>query len=452
MRSIFARVLLWSFGTLALSLVVYETIERALKHQGPPRDDPFHRVFDMVEDDTCRAFEEGGREGLAAHLRRLDDKLPGEHLLTDPKGRDLVTGADRSALVALGHPPGGPPTTADGRLAFINSPRHGRYRFITLVRPWFHPPNILPYYGAVVLVIVAMGAILTAHLAAPLRRLRRLVEQFGRGDLTARARSSRRDEIGELSRAFDDMATRISTLLEAERRLLRDVSHELRSPLARLGFAIELARTGTDREAALDRVRREADRIATLVGELLELTRLEGDPNAAVPEEVLLNDVLGDIVGACDLEAHARGCRLTLHSLGTVAVTGERELLHRAIENVVRNAIRHTAEDTSVDVLLELRGEVACVAVRDHGPGVPEDRLEHIFEPFFRVEDDRSRTSGGVGLGLAIASRAVGLHHGSVSARNAEPGLMVTIELPGAWDTETQVAKGALNEREASVR
>jgi two-component system sensor histidine kinase CpxA len=433
MRSIFAKILVWSFGTLALSLVAYGTISRMLEHRGPPKDDPFHRMIAMIEDDACRAYEEGGRDGLAAHLWRLDTQIPGEHILTDPQGRDLATGADRSALVKLGHPPEGPPLAADGRLAIIDSPRYGRYRFITLVRPWFHPPNILPYYGAVVLVIVAMGAILTAHLAVPLRRLRRMVEQFGRGDLAVRARSTRRDEIGELSRAFDDMAARIATLLEAERRLLRDVSHELRSPLARLGFAIELARTGADREAALDRVRKEADRIATLVGELLQLTRLEGDPSAAQREEVSLNDVLGEILEACDLEAQARGCQLELHGEEPLTVEGERELLHRAVENVVRNAIRHTAEGTAIQVDLKREGELARIEVRDYGPGVPEEDLPQIFEPFFRVEADRSRASGGVGLGLAIARRAVGLHRGSIRARNANPGLVVAIELPGGW-------------------
>jgi two-component system sensor histidine kinase CpxA len=277
-----------------------------------------------------------------------------------------------------------------------------------------------------------MGSILALHLAAPLRKLRRVVEQFGRGDLAARAGTKRKDEIGELSRAFDEMADRIETLLSAERRLLQDVSHELRSPLARLGFAVELAREGDERDEALARVRKEADRMTALVGELLQLTRIEGDPTAGKWGNVALHHLLDDIVSDCDLEAAARGCRLVLGSVQPVVLSGEQELLHRAVENIVRNAIRHTAEGTTVEIALELRGDMAMASVRDHGPGVPEAVLSDIFKPFFRVEDDRSRASGGVGLGLAIARRAVGVHQGKIAASNAHPGLLITISLPHA--------------------
>lgn len=305
-----------------------------------------------------------------------------------------------------------------------------RYRFITLVRPWFGPPNILPYYGVIVLVIVGMGAALAMHLALPLRRLRRAMDRFGRGDLSARVRSPRRDEIGELSRAFDEMAGRIETLLAAERRLLQDVSHELRSPLTRLDVAVDLASTSEDPWTSLGRIKRDVGRLSVLVNELLQLTRAEGDPSALRPEEVRLDDLLRVLVDDCALEAEARGCRLTLVADGPCPVVGERELLHRAVENVLRNAIRHAPEGTSVDVRLHRPGDTAAITVRDRGPGVPEDLLGSIFEPFFRVDAHRNRSSGGVGLGLAIASRAIGLHRGRITARNVSPGLLVTIELP----------------------
>ena len=238
---------------------------------------------------------------------------------------------------------------------------------------------------------------------------------------------------GELSRAFDEMAERIEILLSAERRLLQDVSHELRSPLARLGFAVELAREDDERELALARVRKEADRMTSLVGELLQLTRIEGDPTAGTLQEVSLDQLLRNIASDCEVEAAARGCRLVLGSDQPIVVPGQPELLHRAVENTVRNAIRHTEEGTAVEIGLELKGDLATISVRDHGPGVPEPLLGDIFKPFFRVEDDRSRSSGGVGLGLAIARRAVEVHQGRISARNAQPGLAITIELP-TWD------------------
>jgi signal transduction histidine kinase len=258
------------------------------------------------------------------------------------------------------------------------------------------------------------------------------VDRFGRGDLAARVRSTRRDEIGDLSRAFDEMAGRIETLLAAERRLLQDVSHELRSPLTRLDVAVDLAFTSEAPGPSLSRIKRDIGRLSVLVEELLQLTRAEGDPSARDLEEVRLDELLRTLVEECLLEAEAKGCRLELRAQSACSLRGERELLRRAVENIVRNAIRHTPQGTTVDLGLELLSNVASIVVRDRGPGVPEDLLGAIFEPFFRVEGHRSRASGGVGLGLAIARRAVSLHRGRIMACNADPGLVITIELPDA--------------------
>jgi two-component system sensor histidine kinase CpxA len=363
-------------------------------------------------------------------LRELSSEIPGEHYLTDDRGRDLVSGADRSDLLRPGPPHGGPRRLPDGRIVLVGPQRGGRYHFITIVRPWFEPPDILPYYGSVVLVIVGMGAILAVHLATPLRRLGRVVDRFGRGDLAARVGSNRRDEIGELSRSFDAMAGRIETLLSAERRLLQDVSHELRSPLTRLDVAVDLALASHDPRASLGRIKRDIIRLTSLVNELLELTRAEGNPTAREQEDVPLEDLLRDLVDDCALEAEAKGCRLALRVSEPCRVRGDWELLRRAVENVVRNAIRHTPEGTEVEIILERSGPCSRIVVRDQGSGVPEDRLGSIFEPFFRVENHRSRASGGVGLGLAIARRAIDLHEGRIFARNTRPGLIVTTELP----------------------
>jgi two-component system sensor histidine kinase CpxA len=260
--------------------------------------------------------------------------------------------------------------------------------------------------------------------------LRRVLERFGRGDLGVRYHLSRRDEIGDLAEAFNRMADQITTLLSAERRLLQDVSHELRSPLARLGFAVELARTSPDREAALGRIHKEADRLNHLVDEVLQLTRAEGDPGARNLADVDIVKLLQDLVADCALEADAQGCRLSLHGDREVVVTGDRELLRRACENVLRNAIRHAPAGTTVDIEVARHDARAELSVRDHGPGVPREALADIFQPFFRVEGDRNRSSGGVGLGLAIARRAVELHQGTVTAFNANPGLVVALELP----------------------
>jgi two-component system sensor histidine kinase CpxA len=267
-------------------------------------------------------------------------------------------------------------------------------------------------------------------IASPLRALARTVDRFGAGDLAVRANSKRKDEIGELSRVFDRMAERISTLLTAERRLLQDVSHELRTPLARLSFAAELARTAEDRDAAALRLKKEIERLTSLVGALLEVTTAEGDPSSTAPERLSLDDLLMEVVEDCRVEADGRGCTIALRAGTPVAVLGDRELLRRAIENVLRNSIRYAPPDTAVEVDLEIGPTAATISVRDYGPGVPEDALPKIFQPFFRVDDSRDSATGGMGLGLTIALRAVSLHHGRLRAENAHPGLCIAIELP----------------------
>ena len=286
---------------------------------------------------------------------------------------------------------------------------------------WILIPQDLWLIGAVALLCYWLAV----HLTEPVRRLQKAVERFGQGDLSTRFETGRRDELGDLARTFNRMADRIQTLLAAERRLLLDISHELRSPLARLGVAVELARSGQDRGGALDRIQKEADRLNSLVGELLQVTRAEGDPASLHFEPVRLDDLVRDIVDTNRIEATARGSELKLDIDAVAEIQGEPELLRRAAENVIRNAIRHAPAGTAVEITVKGR----AILVRDYGPGVPEQDLARIFDPFYRVENDRNRSSGGVGLGLAIARRAVELHKGTIHARNADPGLLVNIEL-----------------------
>jgi two-component system sensor histidine kinase CpxA len=291
---------------------------------------------------------------------------------------------------------------------------------------FFLQPQHLWIVGLVVLLCYAFAY----HLTSPVRRLRSVVDCFGRGDFSARAPASRKDELGELARSFNEMASRIQTLLAAERRLLLDISHELRSPLARLGVAVELARSGEDREHMLDRIQKEADRLNELVAELLQVTRVEADPSMQKNDIVHLDELLGDLVYDSLLEAKAKDCTLLLKAPAPVILSGDEELIRRALENVIRNAIRYAPRNTSVDVELTRTADAAFVCVRDYGPGVPSEALTRIFDPFYRVDSDRNRASGGLGLGLAIARRSVELHKGKLSAQNANPGLLVTIQLP----------------------
>ena len=431
MKSLFFKVLLATLATFVVALGALLAVSRTLPRRGPNPGDLLFRMISLIEDQACDAFEEGGAAQLRVQLRRIDDHLPGEHLLTDAQGRDLASGADRSDLLRDASWPGTPLRLVAGRHILVGTPRSGRYRFFSIIPPWPEPPGIWPDFAAIVLVITLFGAGFAVHLVAPLLRLRRVVDAFGQGDLQARVGSNRRDEIGALGRAFDKMAGRIETLLAAERRLLQDVSHEFRSPLARLGFAIELARTSDDQAAALDRIQKDVGRLNLLVNELLQLTRVEGDPTILGAEEIALDDLLRAVANDSELEASPKHCRLTLLTTPT-PIRGDRELLRRALENVLRNAIRHAPPATVIETELHQQPTppTAIITIRDHGPGVPDAVLSEIFQPFFRVEGDRSRISGGVGLGLSIASRAIHLHQGQITAQNTHPGLQVTIHLP----------------------
>jgi len=308
------------------------------------------------------------------------------------------------------------------------------------------PYGLMPRLGAAFVVVVLASYLLARFLAAPIRELRRATRQLAEGDLTARVGPSlgeRRDETAELGRDFDRMAERIEALLEARRRLLRDISHELRSPLARLNVALGLARQKAGAEAAgsLDRIEREAERLNELIGEILTLTQLKGGGEGMPREAVDVAELVGAVAADADYEAQGRGRRVRVGECEPLTVTVAPELLRRALENVVRNAVRFTAEGTEVEVSLLRAGSEALVTVRDHGPGVPEATLAEIFRPFYRVADARDRQSGGSGIGLAITERAVRLHGGSVRAENAPGGgLAVTLALPVSSPAETSTS------------
>jgi len=432
MRSIFAKILLWSFGTLVVSLIAFVAISRFLSDREFRRNEPRRNPLSMQAEHARQVFERSGREQLALYLQQLYTFFPDDHYLTDSKGRDVLTGEDRSGLLAQARErPPRPGMVVRGRMVLATQTADGRYRFIAVIqRPPLDLWGFVPYYVLVLLAVALLCYMLATNLATPLRVLGQAVEQFGRGNLSARVNSRRQDEIGELSRAFDQMADRIQTLLTAERRLLQDISHELRSPLARLSFGVELVRTADDREGAVARLKKEIDRLTHLVGGLLQVTRVEGDPASLNREVFSLNELLLELAADGAIEADARGCRLVVKGEEPILVRADHELLRRAVENILRNAIRHAPEGTAVEIVFDYRPTTVSISIRDYGPGVPEEMLSSIFKPFFRVDSARDSASGGAGLGLAIAQSAIALHRGSLSATNMHPGLQVSIELP----------------------
>jgi two-component system sensor histidine kinase CpxA len=290
----------------------------------------------------------------------------------------------------------------------------------------------------ILLSIVAAGIIsylLALYLTSPVKTLKSVVQSFAEGNLNARVEpqlGTRRDELADLGREFDHMAERIAALISSQKRLLADISHELRSPLARLTVALELARKNTTGKGmgALDRIEMETERVNKLVGQLLALTRLESGAERVPPETVELEELVQEVIDDANYEAKPLNKEVKAMQLDSCRVRGAAELLRSGIENVVRNAIRYTAEGSAIEVSLTCKLDTAQITVRDYGPGVPEAELGHIFEPFYRVSEARERSSGGVGLGLSIAERTVKLHGGSIRAANAQAGLLITIELP----------------------
>ncbi len=270
------------------------------------------------------------------------------------------------------------------------------------------------------------------HLTKPLHRLGEAAAGIAEGRLSTRVDPSlkmRRDEIADLARNFDVMAERIEALVTGQRRLLGDVSHELRSPLARLIVALSLAKQGPPEEAAenLERIGTEARRIDALIGQLLALTRIDSGVDRGSPALFDLTALVQEVASDGDFEARARNRSVVITQADPCTINGFEEPLRSAVENVVRNAIRHTAEGTPVSISLEMNAGRAVLRVRDHGPGVPPSMLSDIFQPFRRIANDNS---DGAGLGLAIAERAVNIHRGTIRAINAsEGGLIVEIVL-----------------------
>lgn len=456
MRSLFVKIFLWFWLVMVLMGAALLVIETTTRWQPPPQE--LRRLAGHVlvfEAETAvDVFEREGRQGLADYLQTfargalpvflLDDQ--GKDVLGRPvpdEATDLIVRAARSDEVEFKF------TEKEAFSAVAVSGAQGvRYILLHELPPrpsaWIMLRLLYGRPLTVILVIFLVSGLvcfwLARHLTAPVTKLRLAAQQLAEGDLSVRlggAATRRRDELAELERDFDVMAERIESLMSTQRNLFRDISHELRSPLARLNIALGLARQQSSPAAAgaLDRIEREADRLNVLIGQLLQLARLETGLDASKNEALNLADLLREIVADAEFEGRSRNRAVRLVTLDDCVVTGQAELLRSAIENVIRNAVRHTAEGTAVEVALrstsERNGRTALISVSDQGPGVPEAALPHLFEPFYRAGGDSEKEKGGAGVGLAITDKAVRLHNGSVSARNrAGGGLLIEVRLP----------------------
>jgi signal transduction histidine kinase len=449
MKSLFLRIFLSFWMAQALFVVAAILVTVAFR----PRSSTFEALRATALNDSVNAYEAGGQKQLRKYFDNLDATQHVRGYLFDEHGLELSgrLAPDWAMRVAAG----GPRSPHDGFLfpapsverdSRASSDGAHRYTLVLGMPPGprvFISPRGVPSTGLIIGVITSglVCYLLAWYLTKPIMRLRTATRRLAAGDLTARTGAGARrgrDEVAGLMRDFDAMAERIETLLKAQSRLLNDISHELRSPLARLNVALGLARqrAGVESTDMLDRIELEASRLNELIGRILTLARLEDGEQLVPQTPVSLRELVESVVEDAEFESQARRCHVQASiAEGEWQVSGNPSLLHSAVENVVRNAIRYTQEGTSVEV--DLRGEQrpgaseAVIRVSDSGPGVPADALAKLFEPFYRLDEARGRMTGGVGLGLAITERAVRFHGGKVSALNREPnGLIVEIRLP----------------------
>lgn len=288
---------------------------------------------------------------------------------------------------------------------------------------------------AVILTAGLLCYALARYLVSPILKLREATKKLANGDLSARIEMKRRDELGHLARDFDEMAERIETLIASQKRLTRDVSHELRSPLARMNVALELAKQKSGGETAvaplLERIETESKRLNQMISQILTLSKLETRAEKIEKREINLRRLIGQIAADAEFEAESKGKSVVILRADDCRVLGNDNLLRSAFENVLRNAVRYARAGTSVEITLKNENGKAFAAIRDYGAGVPENELREMFRPFYRVGEARERKTGGIGLGLAITEQAVHAHEGEISAKNAPGGgLIIEIEMP----------------------
>jgi two-component system sensor histidine kinase CpxA len=452
MHSLFWRIF-WSFW-LATAIILAGTVTVAV-------DEAFQFRARMPWVQTGKLFQQAAvafEHGGAPALKRWTEHLKGgpyywRTFVIGPNERDVLGRPLPPVLRDFLVPgPTGPrhaqPPPFGGALV-LTTP-HGRMYQVIVTDLKHHPllffgalglPGVPGTTIALALVVSTLTCFLLArYLVGPIDRLRQAARAAAAGNLDVRVAPSmrhRHDDLARLAADFDAMAERVQGLLESRQRLLRDVSHELRSPLTRLQLALSLAVRREELPRQLERIGREADRLEQLIGRILKLARLERAPREIAGETLDVGALLTTIARDVAIEVDARGGALALSVEPQLVTTGDPELLRSAFENVIRNAVLYGAAGTEVTVRA-WRAPAADggppaieVSVSDHGPGVPPQDLAAIFEPFFRVDAARDRTQGGEGLGLAIAARAVALHGGHIGAHNLEHGgLEVTLSLP----------------------
>jgi two-component system sensor histidine kinase CpxA len=449
MKSIFLRIFLsfWAAQALFLVLAILVTIALSPRRQGIENQGP------ELLAETVNAYQSGGERAAHDYLEEIGHTQHVRAFVFDSAGKELsgrqhippwIEETRRGGMFHRGWLDSLMPEritrqglTLDGK----------RYTLVMELPPALHVffgPHDIPGLG-ITIAIISSGLVcylLARSMTRPVVRLRQAAQSLAAGDLSARTGAPAeggRGEMVELMRDFDRMAERLEVLVDSQSRLLKDVSHELRSPLARLNVALGLARQRETPEIAgsLNRIELEADRLNQLIQRLVTIARLESGADGIRKSSLSLRELVEHVARDAEYENAGRHIHVDADGNDEFLVSADPDLLRSAIENVVRNAIRYTAEGTTVGVQIDrVKGskgedEEIIIRVSDSGPGVPDEALAKIFEPFYRLDDARNRQTGGAGLGLSIADRAIRLHGGQLCASNRkEGGLEVEIRIP----------------------
>ena len=444
-RRLFWKIFLPFWVAQALLLgALYLRVHHHITSEHPWWIQPERREMPSLAALAAQRFEQQGQPGLDRLLDNLSLPNRSRFWLVDGNNRELTGRAISDQILhdaaAAERREGLYSSYEANILAARATTARGQYLLIAELTP---PPlreripgDILwtlkwgTLFSAIICLVIAH------YLTKPIERMRDATHELARGNLDIRAGENlgnRQDEIADLVRDFDTMAGELRNQIQSERNLLSGVSHELRSPIARIRLALALARDGDDDQQVemLDRIEQDIIQLDSMLERILTVARLESGQQRPKLEQVSLNEIVDDVLHDANFEAAATGAVVSYQGSDEIKVNGDAGLLRSAIENVVRNAIFYSGQGGRIEVKLEKTNGNAAISVRDNGPGVPENALPLLFKPFYRVDDSRGTNTGGMGLGLAIVKNAVAVHGGSVCARNLSPhGLDVELRLP----------------------
>jgi two-component system, OmpR family, sensor histidine kinase CpxA len=453
MYRLFLKIFFWYWLTAwgIIAIVLLGSRLTAMRQVAAPN--MYATVAPILAAEAAKAYESGGPAAFARFSQTKYHDHERQLLLLDGSYKDVLSRplSDDGLRVAQ--------AAKDGQLLIFRA-RIAAYKFVSSSG---HPYILmlymkselrqigeivlgegLPFSISLLLLVTLLCFGLAYHIASPIHSIQSTARKVAQGNLKARVPSSvsrRFDELAPLAKDFDSMVSRLDSSIQNQKNLLNSVSHELRSPLTRINISLALLRNrfSADSDDLFQRLDRDVVRIDLLLGQLLTLSRLESGFSSAEKEDVDLAQLVEEVAADANFEAEALGKSVSLHKTGTIILrNADPHALRSACENIIRNAVRFTPPGGDVQIVLEVVHSVsealAFLSVRDHGPGVPEDSLQAIFQPFYRINRDGEAT-GGNGLGLAIASEAIRLHRGAIRAQNLQPtGLEIIIELPFAHD------------------